>query len=143
MVSVTDEQPQTSPMEQEYLINGQPDTVAGIIAGQGMVKTLHHGGASDEVLVLAAEPLTLQFYTYDYPGWQVTLNGQTIEHRHEPPFGLITVDLPPGEHTLRLQMNSTPSRTLGAIISGLALLVIIALYFLGYFPLPLIIIPKF
>lgn len=128
MVSVTDEQPQTSPMEQQYL-NGEPLTTVGIIAGQGTVEMLHHGGASDKVRVIAAGPVTVQFYTYEYPGWQVTLNGQPLPHRHEPPFGLITVDVPSGEHILLLRMGSTPPRTLGAIVSGLALLVIIGLYF--------------
>jgi hypothetical protein len=124
MVSVSDEQPQTSPMEQQYL-NGEPLTVAGIIAGQGVVETLHHGGASDEVRVVATEPVTLQFYTYDYPGWRVTLDGQPIAHRYEPPYGLITVDVPPGEHTLLLRMGRTPPRTVGTVVSGVALLAIL------------------
>jgi hypothetical protein len=127
MVSVTEEQPQTSPMEQQFL-NGEPLTVAGIIAGQGTVETLRHGGASDEVRVVAAEPVTLQFYTYDYPGWHVTLDGQSIAHRYEPPYGLITVDVPPGEHILLLRMGTTPPRTLGAILSGLALLIIVGFW---------------
>lgn len=127
MVWVTDEQPRSSPMERQYL-NGEPLTVAGLIAGEGTVETLHHGGASDQVRVVANEPVTLQFYTYDYPGWQVTRNGQPLEHHHQPPYGLITVNLPPGEHTLLLRMGSTPARTLGAIISGLAVAAITVLY---------------
>jgi hypothetical protein len=78
--------------------------------------------------VVAETPVTIQFYTYHYPGWQVTVDGQPLEHRYEPPFGLITVDLPSGEHTLLLRMGRTPSRTLGTLISGLALLVIIAFF---------------
>jgi hypothetical protein len=113
-------------MEPQYL-NGQPLVPAGIISGEGIVTTRHHGGASDEVSVLATSPVTLQFYTYFYPGWQVTLNGAPIEHRFEPPFGLITVDLPAGEHVVRLQMGSTPARTYGTILSGLGLLIIAAL----------------
>ncbi|MCG3211711.1 MAG: hypothetical protein FOGNACKC_05357 [Anaerolineae bacterium] len=126
MVSVTAEQPQTSPMEAQYLA-GQPLTTAGIIAGQGTVAMLHHGGASDRVKVTAQTPVTFQFYTYDYPGWQVWLDGQPLAHRYEPPHGLITVDLPAGEHEVDLRMGSTPPRTLGAILSGLALAAIIAL----------------
>jgi hypothetical protein len=129
MVAVTEEQPQTSPMEQQYL-NGEPLTVAGIIAGQGAVQTVHHGGGSDRVRVVAQEPVTVQFYTYDYPGWQVEINGEALEHRPESPYGLITVDVPSGEHTLLLRMGSTWPRTLGAIISGLALVAIAMLYFL-------------
>ncbi len=122
MVSVTEKQPQTSPMEQQYL-NHEPLTVAEIIIGHGSLETLHHGGASSQVKVSAPEPITVQFYTYDYPGWQVTLDGQPLEHRYQPPFGLITVDVPSGDHVLYLRMGSTPIRTIGTIISGLALLV--------------------
>ncbi|NJN95878.1 MAG: hypothetical protein HC875_18115 [Anaerolineales bacterium] len=93
-----------------------------------MVETLHRGGASSRVKVVTAGPVTLQFYTYDYPGWQVTLNGQPLPHRPEPPFGLITIDLPAGEHLVQLRMGSTPPRTIGTIISGLALLSLLSLY---------------
>jgi hypothetical protein len=127
MVAVTQEQPQTSPLEQKYL-NGEPLTAAAIIAGPGTVETLHRGGASSRVNVVAAEPVTLQFYTYDYPGWQVTLAGQPLPHRPEPPFGLITVDLPAGEHIVQLRMGSTPPRTIGTIISTLALLSLLNFY---------------
>lgn len=128
MVSVTQEQPQTSPLEPLYL-NGEPLTAAAVITGQGTVETLHRGGASSRVKVAAAEPVTLQFYTYDYPGWQVTLGDQPLPHRAEPPFGLITVDLPAGEHLVQLRMGSTPPRTMGTVVSGLALLSLLGLYF--------------
>ena len=101
---------------------------------QGTLETLHHGGGSDIIQVTAQTPVTVQFYTYDYPGWQVELNGQPLQHRPEPPFGLITVDLPPGEHTLQLRMGSTLPRTLGTVISGLALLLIGGLYFWPFKP---------
>jgi len=122
MVSVTTQQPQTSPLEPLYLAQ-QPLLAATIITGQGTITTLHRAGASSQVQVNAPHPVTVQFYTYDYPGWQVTLNGQPLAHRYEQPHGLITVDVPGGDHLLLLQMGSTPIRTIGTIISGLALLV--------------------
>jgi len=56
------------------------------------------------------------------------LNGQPLVHRPEPPYGLITVEVPPGEHTLLLRMGSTLPRTLGTLISGLALLLIVGFW---------------
>jgi hypothetical protein len=106
-------------MEEQYLA-GEPLQVAAIISGKGTVETLRHGGASDEVLVKADEPATLQFYTYDYPGWQVTISGNPASHRHEPPYGLVTVDVPEGEHRVVLRMGSTPPRRIGSVISLLA-----------------------
>ncbi len=127
MVSVSDEQPQSSPMEAQYL-QGEPLTTARLITGPGTVEMIHHGGSSDELRVTNPEPATVQFYTYDYPGWQVYLDGQAISHRYEPPHGLITVDVPAGKHTLLLQMGSTPPRSIGFISSTLALLTILALF---------------
>ena len=128
MMAVTQEQPRTSPLETQYL-NGEPLMVAGIVAGEGRVVTLHRGGSSAKTGVVASTPVTVQFYTYDYPGWRVELKGRPLQHRAELPYGLITVDLPPGEHLLHLWMGSTPPRTYGAISSGLALLVLVSLYF--------------
>jgi hypothetical protein len=127
MVSVTQEQPQTSPLEPLYLA-GRPLEAGALIAGQGEVTTLHRGGASSQVRVTAAGPVTLQFYTYDYPGWRVTLDDRPLPHRAGPPYGLVTVDIPPGEHLVHLSMGSTPSRTVGGLVSGLGLIIVVGLW---------------
>jgi hypothetical protein len=115
MVAYTEEQPMTGPMEAQYMA-GEPLQVATILSGDGTVETLRHGGASDEIRVRAEGPVTVQFYTYDYPGYVI--------HRHEPPHGLITVEVPPGDHQLVLRMGSTPPRLAGTLISLAAILVI-------------------
>jgi hypothetical protein len=124
MVAYTDEQPTSSPMEAQYLA-GEPLDVATILDGTGTLKMLRHGGASDEVLVTAAGPVTLQFYTYDYPGWRVAIDGRTVSHRHEPPYGLITVEVPDGKHHVSLRMGSTPPRMVGGLVSLAAALAIV------------------
>ena len=122
MVVYTEEQPTTSPMEAQYRA-GEPLTVATILTGEATLETLRHGGASDAVRVTGG-PATVQFYTYDYPGWQVRLDGTVIPHRREPPFGLVTVDVPPGDHVLTLRMGTTPPRITGGLLSLLSLGVI-------------------
>ena len=131
MVSATQEQPQTSPLEPKYL-NGEPLTAAEIIVGTGEIETLRRGGAWDKVRVSATGPVTLQFYRYDYPGWQVTLDDQLLTYRAQPPYGLVTVDIPAGEHRLELWQGSTPVRTVGAIVSGLAVGGIVVLLMTKY-----------
>ncbi len=122
MVAVTDEQPITSPMEAQYRA-GEPLSVATVLSGNATVETIRHGGASDTVK-FRGDAATVQFYTYDFPGWQVKIDGQPVPHRHEPPFGLITVDVPAGEHTVSLRMGTTPPRTIGGLMSLLALVAI-------------------
>jgi hypothetical protein len=123
MVTYTQQQPTTGPMESQYL-EGTPLQVAGILNGTGTVETLRHGGASDELLVRADGPVTVQFYTYDYPGWQVAIDGRPVTHQHQPPYGLISVDVPTGEHYVSLRMTTTPPRTVGSAISLIAALAI-------------------
>ena len=122
MVAVTDEQPTTSPMEAQYRA-GEPLSVATVRSGNATVETIRHGGASDTVK-FRGDAATVQFYTYDFPGWQVKIDGQIVPHRHEPPFGLITVDVPAGEHIVSLRMGTTPARTIGGVMSLLALAMI-------------------
>ncbi len=122
MVAVTDEQPTTSPMEAQYRA-GEPLSVATVLSGDATVETVRHGGASDTVK-FRGDAATVQFYTYDFPGWQVKIDGKPVPHRHQPPFGLITVDVPAGEHTISLRMGTTPARTIGGALSLLALVAI-------------------
>jgi hypothetical protein len=120
IVAATDVQPTSGPMEAQYLA-GEPLQVATLLTGTGTVQTLRRGGASNEVLVRAGGPATVEFYTFDYPGWRVTVDGQAVAHRHQPPYGLVTVDVPAGEHRLVLRMGTTPPRLAGGIASLLAL----------------------
>ncbi len=123
MVTYTDEQPTTSPMEAQYLA-GEPLQVATILTGAGTVETQRHGGASDQVRVNANGPVAVQFYTYDFPGWQAMIDGRPTAHRHEPPYGLITLDVPAGQHMVSIRMGSTPPRTIGGAISLIAAIAI-------------------
>ncbi|RME57480.1 MAG: hypothetical protein D6790_13200 [Caldilineae bacterium] len=73
----------------------------------------------------------VQIYLYNYPGWQVTLDGQPVEVRPSPPSGLMEIDAPVGRHTIDIRMGSTPVRTGGMLISGGALLALLGLWLWG------------
>ena len=110
----------------QYLA-GEPLQVATVLTGTGTVQTLRRGGASNEVRCAPTGRSTVEFYTFDYPGWQVTVDGLARPHRHAPPYGLVTVDVPAGEHRLVLRMGTTPPRPVGGIASLVAAALIIAL----------------
>lgn len=115
--------PVDSPKQAAYL-TGAALPLAGIIAGEGQVTAVRHGAGSEQVRVNASTPVTLQFYTYWYPGWRATANGQPVAIRAGGPDALITLDLPPGEHDVRIRFGNTPLRTLAAVMSVLALVTI-------------------
>ena len=126
MTAWVEEQPQDSPLVQEYL-DGKPLTRAHIIAGDGEVRTLRSGGDSIEVDVNSPSGATVQFYVYYFPAWQVLVDGQVVPARSEGPHALLTIDVPPGEHHLLLRYTDTPWGWWGKVISVLALLVTLVL----------------
>nr|WP_052478123.1 YfhO family protein [Kibdelosporangium sp. MJ126-NF4]CEL16322.1 hypothetical protein [Kibdelosporangium sp. MJ126-NF4]CTQ94246.1 hypothetical protein [Kibdelosporangium sp. MJ126-NF4] len=67
---------------------------------------------------------TLVFARLDWPGYSATIDGRTAEVRNGD-AGLITVDVPAGEHTLALDY-ATPGLRLGVVlVSGATLVVLI------------------
>jgi hypothetical protein len=65
--------------------------------------------------------------TLYWPGWQLYLNEQPLAFSVTPNTGLIQATIPPGQHTLTLQLESTSLRTMGqwlTIISALILIVV-------------------
>ncbi len=81
--------------------------------------------------------LRVPFLRQWYPGWTASLFDPetgalrarfalTPDHTY-PPYGLIEVPVPPGEHILELRFEDTPVRRLGEGISLLSVLVLAAL----------------
>jgi len=109
MTAWTKEFPKESPLIEQYL-EGKPLEKAHIIEGKGAVKSLRHGGRSEEVLVVAEGEVTLQFYTYYYPGWRAYVDGRPVPTRPEGRYGLLTLEVPPGEHRVLIRFEDTPLR---------------------------------
>src|SRR3989304_386968 len=50
---------------------------------------------------------------FDFPGWQVKLDGKKVSHRRAFDLGLIALDLPAGEHRLEASLKKTLPRFVG------------------------------
>ncbi len=127
MTAWTREFPSESPLIEQYLA-GKPLRKAHILHGEGEVIPLRHGGRSEEVLVIARSEVILQFYTYYYPGWRAYVDGLPVSIRPEGKYGLITLEVPPGEHRVLIRFEDTPLRlgagfvSLASLLAGLVLL---------------------
>lgn len=115
-----------SPLIEQYLAD-EPLRRAAIVAGQGEILAQEASALGARVTLRAAEPVRLRFYTYYFPGWRATLDGQPVEITYDPPNGLIRLDVPAGEHEIVLRFGSTPVRRLATAISLAALAVVIFL----------------
>ena len=54
---------------------------------------------------------------FDFPGWQVKLDGKKVVHRRAFDLGLIALDLPAGEHRLEAFLKKTLPRFVGDLAS--------------------------
>ena len=119
MTAWTQEQPRTSPLVDQYWAGG-PLVTAEALAPGASVEMIRAGGASDEMWVRSAEGTPLRFYTYYFPGWRVYTDGKRVPDsalRPETVYGLLTVDVPPGEHHILLRWGDTPVRLAGKIVT--------------------------
>ena len=120
------EQPQDSPLVAQYLA-GEPLQKVCLLRGQGEARTIEHGAARERAFVRAEGQATVQFLTYYFPGWRAWVDGEEVPIRPEGPHGLITLDIPPGEHEIVLRFGDTPPRQAGLALSGVSLAAWLAL----------------
>jgi hypothetical protein len=131
MTAWTKEFPTDSPLVEQYR-SGDPLVTARTLAPGASLEMIRAGGASDELWVRSAHGTALQFYTYYFPGWRVTVDGERLPasaQRPEGAYGLLTIDVPPGEHHVLLRWGDTPLRLAGKILTlaslALAILLVV------------------
>lgn len=77
--------------------------------------------------IFAPQPFQFRLFLFDFPGWQVRVDGALVETELGRPEGFIVVPLAAGEHVVEVKFGSTPPRTLGAAIFWASLLLLLGL----------------
>jgi hypothetical protein len=129
MTAWTKEMPPSSPLVEQYQA-GVPLVTAEALAPGASVEMIRAGGASDELWVDSESGTALRFYTYYFPGWHVTVDGQRLPEsalRPETVYGLLTVDVPAGRHHVLLRWGDTPLRLAGKCLTVAGLILALAL----------------
>ena len=104
-------------------------TRLAIAQGTGQVISSYSRGSSGGGVVDMETPGTVRINEFYFPGWTVRVDGQPVEPRVAEPTGAIAVDVPAGEHRIDARFGDTPPRTAGAVVSGMMLLGVLALFF--------------
>jgi len=99
----------------------RPTLPDGVIVEGTEITPLHF-----QYRVIAPELFWLRLFLFDFPGWQVHLNGEPARTELALPEGFIVVRIPPGEHLLEVRFGSTPPRTAGWLLAALSLLLVVA-----------------
>jgi len=112
------EEPKGSPLVEQYLSN---DAISKLdidaLPDSAHADLIRHTVASDEYRVATSEPLTLRFSTFYYPGWQAFVDGEPVLISPSYPEGLITFELPAGQHDILVSFGDTPIRTVANLVS--------------------------
>lgn len=72
--------------------------------------------------VTAPKQFRLRLFQFDFPGWQVTVDGEPAITELAKPEGFIVVLVPEGERVVDVRFGSTPARTAAWLISLAAVL---------------------
>jgi len=104
-------------------------------AGALHVQQLWEAPLWTEAKVTVESPqATMAFRTLVFPGWRAFVDGVPTKVQLLPfdqslqfGFGIASVDVPNGEHTVRIAFTPTPWRTVGSVLSILGCSVILAL----------------
>lgn len=70
----------------------------------------------------APDDFLLRLFLFDFPGWQVKIDGERVETELGLPEGFIVIPVPAGKHTVDVRFGSTPARDLAWAISGVSFL---------------------
>ncbi len=132
MTAWTQQMPADTPLVAQYRA-GEPLVTTEVLAPEASLEMIRAGGASDELRVRSPQGTALRFYTYYFPGWRVYIDGERLPDaalRPETVYGLLTVDVPPGEHHVLLRWGDTPLRLAGKALTLLSLGLALALVLL-------------
>ncbi len=79
--------------------------------------------------VNSPQDFLFRLFLFDFPGWTVRVDGDVVETELGLPEGFIVVPLTAGRHTVDVRFQNTPARNLAWAISGLSLLITLAVAF--------------
>ena len=86
-----------------------------------------------ELGVKSTKSTTLRFHIFYFPGWQGYVDEKKVDTYPSGEFGLVTLEVPAGEHQLLLRFEGNRERKLGSALS-LATLILLILASLKYVP---------
>lgn len=80
-----------------------------------------------EYLMNAKSEGIFRVNTFNFPGWQISIDGKTSLINDNNKLKLITVNIPKGEHKVTAEFTNTPIRTTGNSLSLITIITLIVL----------------
>jgi hypothetical protein len=89
----------------------------------------HYTKASHRWQFMVTTPQEAVVYVpiFEFPRWEVQLDGAPLEYEVTSPEGIIALRVPAGQHLVSGELKNTPVRTLGNSLSLLSLIILVGL----------------
>jgi hypothetical protein len=115
--------PSTSPLVEAFETGQFPERLDRDSLPPSAIATLLKQDAVTHIYDLASPiDFTLRLFHYDYPGWRAWLDGQPASITPEADTGFMLIDIPAGQHTLKVRFGETPGRVAAMLLSGLTVI---------------------
>ena len=119
------------PWTSTWLNAGDRDRVVALSGALQSVELLARGATRQTWHLDTAGGAAVRFPTLYWPGWRATIDGQPAELRPLPSSGLMALTVPPGDHTVALELGRTPIRVAAEVVSLVAVVVVVVLVVSG------------
>ena len=84
----------------------------------------------EEVRCESRKDFAISFYRFYFPGWTATLDSKPTDITIAQPNGNISLNVPSGQHTIKVFLQSTLPQTIGTIFSLVALVILLSIILL-------------
>ena len=118
------------PQEPDALLPWEARILAEDLPEGAQIMAAEYGALDATIEISAHVPFVVRYRAFDFPGWQVTVNGKPVPITPSDPHGLITFPVGNGRSTIHVTFSETPLRRTADTISLLSiiLLAIICIY---------------
>jgi len=115
------QRPQGSVLETQYARGGEIQRFdVDALPGGAEIVASTYGPNTARVEVASPEAFRARYLSFYFPGWRVTVDGESVDIQPSDPEGLITFRVPAGRHVVRVHFGETPLRLFADVVSGLS-----------------------
>jgi hypothetical protein len=79
----------------------------------------------------ASKPWTLRLHNLYFPGWQVRVDGASVATRADGPLGIVSADIPAGDHYIEATFGDSSVRRVANLLSMLSLALVLTIALAG------------
>lgn len=121
--------PVGSPLEEQYATGSVARFDETALPAGASVIEADYGANQARVVVETPIPFRAHYLAFYFPGWQVRVDGESVEITPSDPEGLITFEVPAGRHVLAVRFSETPLRLSADAVSLLSLVLFLGIAF--------------